>query len=342
MSHSTKNNIDSDHKQCLIVSRLKEYWDLDSELIFVDGNIPDYNERDWLAKKLHRVIENDSCGLSHEIEAINFIEKRSNRYRRELAAKLNKLHSVQEDENYWGILLDSWLINFLSVVYDKTHKLKRAVKNFPNAFIYANEQLFEPPLDARSFLWGSRTEEFNQYIYSEISALMKVKIIRFNEFSTLQPIEIERKKIKSIVAKTIFLPVTMRWLTKLTQPTLVLDGYFSLKDALLITLCSKGKVLILPSLYFLPKLVNINQTNKEIRSQLIVKEYDFIDIVTNKIIVKCFPKSFLENYSANRKKIISLAKNISTIGTAICMSSNDVYKLLASEIRNLGGDLLGF
>jgi putative transferase (TIGR04331 family) len=333
-------------KKCLIVSRLKEFWDVNAELIFIDESIPDFLERETLANQPYQILENIWCNLDYEKNSICFVQEKVDRYRKELTDILNHLHDVQESETYWGIILDSWLIHFLSVVHDRMNKVQFVMDRFPGVYILAADIPYDPPVDAWSINRESTGEKFNQYIYAEIATLFGMETVTVKSEIHSWHEGDERVKLGGLRGglRKILMPMLrplFRLLVRITRPTLIIDGYFAWKDAVFIGIRSIGRVMILSS-EFLPKTVAISNIDRKMRSQLILKEEDDFDKAVNKALGSFFPKNFMEGFKANKKLAINLVKDIQVIGTAVCMHTNDLYKLLAAEVKSMGGKLLGF
>ena len=168
------------NEKCLVVTRLKDTWDLKSELWFVEQSVIDFNELENLNKIRHLIVDNIWCDPNYESQAITFIEKKAIEYRKELSKALNKLHRTNNSEVYWGILLDSWLVNLLSVAYDRLNKINYAMTDSPQIYIKSGYGWGrKPPSSSWAFMYDTQGDQFNQYIYVEASRLLGIRVEEF-------------------------------------------------------------------------------------------------------------------------------------------------------------------
>lgn len=326
--------------KCLVVSQLKDTWDLNAELIFINDSVVDFCCLDELKAINHLVLENQWDSLKYEVESVNFVENKVSRYRRELAVILNDIHNVRHEESYWKIILDAWLISFLSVALDRYNKVVFAQSLYPSAVIKeSNSTINLPPKDAWQFALDFQTDEFNQYVYVEaarIVGMQTIGVVGKSECGVNQANKSNRNTtVKWAIKKilTIFL--------KVRNPTLILDSYFKPEDIIQIFLKSWGKVLMIPSRLLLEGDARSNEKGFD-RELLCVEELDRFDGFVNVLLKKCFPKSFLEDFSAILYCNNQWLKYVSVLGTATCIRSSDAYKIAAAELAKRGGRLLGF
>ena len=120
---------------CLVISNYKVCWDTNSKLAFISNNIPDYLDAEWLKTIDHVVLDGPWESQEYRRKGREFVVERVDYYRKELFPILNSALGLKYSEKTWGILLDSWLLHFLSVVYDRLNKLENAKEKLGNIFI---------------------------------------------------------------------------------------------------------------------------------------------------------------------------------------------------------------
>jgi len=184
-------------------------------------------------------------------------------------------------------------------------------------------------------------DEFNQYVYVRAANLLGLRVKKTNKKNNFRiNKEIPHKRNSRLGEKIIksFLAAII----KIRKPVLILDGYFKNKDALRIFFYSLGRVAIVPSRFI---TTNIEQGDSNLtlnRSSLCIQEKDQFDMFVNLLLQTSFPKSFFEDFQAILTKNSNWLGQISVLGTATCIRSNDNYKIAAAELNRKGGTLLGF
>jgi len=329
-----------DAPKCLVVSQLRDTWDFSSGLIFINESVVDYCCLDEFESIEYSVLENCWNTLSYETDAAIIVEEKVNRYRKELAVILNSTHQVNNNESYWGVILDAWLINFLSVALDRFNKIAFANTLHPTAYIKETKTVIHlPPKNAWEFMDNFQTDEYNQYVYIEAAKLHGMKVIEsgngIEHSLNRSNIYTENSLIKNILTKTLNLYLSLR------NPTLIIDGYFKPDDTLRIFAKSLGKVVIIPS-RFLLGVIPLEEEKPLDRNALSIKEIDTFDVFVNSLLKNCFPKSFFEDFNSIIENNNNWLENISVLGTATCIRSKDEYKIAAAELIKKGGELLGF
>ena len=123
------------NKICLVVSNCKSCWDTSSKLAFISRSTPDYLDADEIKATNHIILDGPWNSKEYHRKSQQFVIERVARYRRELAAVLNPALGIDYSEKAWGILLDSWLLHFTSVVHDRVNKLKNAQEKLGDIFL---------------------------------------------------------------------------------------------------------------------------------------------------------------------------------------------------------------
>ncbi|MES9905362.1 MAG: LIC12162 family protein [Sedimenticola sp.] len=337
------------NKSCLAVTRIKECWDADGSVVFLDAGVIDYNDKDCLDNVDYKVLESCRNDDQYYIEIHDFVNKRISRYRDELSVILNDFHGVGQDGRYWGILLDIWLLHFLTVIFDRTLNIKNAQSQAANIYVkhVKLERIFFQT--SSDFIQQCQADVFNQYLYAEAADVLSVEVRDYGSPSHELNLPNDRAKCESLMVrlkKRILVSgknaigIILRAWIKLISPVLILDGYFSKKDAFAILLRSVGRVVIAPSAIVFNKQSS-KKYNEEARLRLKVRVFDCYDELANRVLGKCFPASFFENYN---RIIVGMSdfESVPVLGSAIGLASNDAYKILAGNLISKGGLLLGF
>ena len=334
---------------CLAVSRVKACWDTNAKIAFVSEGVVDFLDEEWLKTIDCHTINGPWATLNYQTDIYSFVIERLPRYRKELSIILNDIHGVNYGTKYWGFILDSWLLHFLTVIYDRVAKLENANKHLDNVYIRSlrmSEICFDTTKD---FNIHCREEVFNQFLCAEIASVIGIKVDKaefisdqydFDKKGSNKKVSVSiYKKYVVALSKLIIRPLFSVWI-KIRSPVLIVDGYFSKKDAVRIMLRSFGGiVIILPELFF--QRVPTVEKNNKLRVGLNVNDNDKYDKVANKLFSSCFPKSFLENYSVLNESMSGFS-GLTVIGSATGFYFNDQYKILAGKVINAGGKVIGF
>lgn len=278
----------------------------------------------------------DKSTIHYEINAIKSIESRVKRYSVELGFELNKFHNLNWSERAWDIILNAWLVNAVSTIYDvyQTHgpykKKLESRCNSPNS-------LCMPPNTSEEFIYMSQSTELNHLIKNALMG--KLCFCQYN------------KKHNSVSLGSIlragyqFFFLLSNWAVRLSiytfKPVVLIGATFKRLDALRIMVRSRLKVFVLPTkICFGISRSKVSKTAD--RSKFRVRNEDGFDEFFNSLIHLILPRSYVEEFSVIRKEFGFLSKNSPAIGSAIGLRIDDRYKIVAAGIVENGGHLLGF
>jgi putative transferase (TIGR04331 family) len=329
------------NKICLVVSNCKSCWDTSSKLAFISDSTPDYFDADELKSINHIILDGPWKSQEYHCKSQQFVVERVTRYRKELASVLNSGLGIDYSEKAWGILLDSWLLHFASVVHDRVNKLKNAQEKLGDIFLKCLREDLQPMSTTLEFLTNCNKDPFNQRLFCDVAKAIGVKVENCADSFPEDEYFSNRTERESLTSK-IYSMVSpfFRWWIQYRKPLVIVEGFFPFKKALLILFRSFGKVLIIPSRMFLERLPGL-QKNGPLRNLLKVTEEDEYDFVANKLFSKLFPLSLLEGLMGYSGKISKLDA-IPVLGTAGGFYTNEEYKILASRVIENGNKIIGF
>jgi putative transferase (TIGR04331 family) len=329
------------NKICLVVSNCKSCWDTSSKLVFVSDSTPDYRDTEWLKTINHAILEGPWKSMEYHYKSQQFVVERVTRYRKELASVLNSILGVDYSEKAWGILLDSWLLHFTSVVHDRVNKLQNAQEKLGDIFLKCLTEDTQPMSTTLEFVSNCYKDPFNQQLFCDVAKVIGIKVENCTDSfpeDEYFPNKTERGSLKNKVYSMVS-PI-FRWWVQFRKPLVIVDGFFSSRKAALILLRSFGRVLIIPGRMFLEKLPGL-QKNESLRNLLKVTEKDEYDFVANKLFLKYFPLSLLEGIRGYSEKISKLGV-MPVLGSAGGFYFNEEYKILASRVIESGNKVIGF
>ena len=96
-----------------------------------------------------------------------------------LTSSLNKIHNTNENSNYWRVIINPWLISYLTVLYSRWESFRIFFSNNKNKKFYSYLLSISDadlvPNNHYDFWIKQQTDEWNHIIFKRIGAFLKVK-----------------------------------------------------------------------------------------------------------------------------------------------------------------------
>ena len=318
-------------KYYLITSLSKLNYKKGSNLLFLDHYIYKYYPKEKLKKYNSFVSNSLNSVFKHKSKEQDFEKKRVSVYRKQLSNILNKIHKTSFSESYWGIILDFWLYTIISVTKYKYNFIKKTKKNFSN--VWCKKVKFSKIyFDTKSFRKDVHiNHKLHQYISFIVAQKVGIGIINKNNFNRSNKEKFFKDEISLKSFFTNLINYFFRLYIIFIKPTLIIDGYFGIKNSIKIFLRSYGKILFLTSdLFFFKKNYDI-RIDYNLRSLIRIKENDKFDEIFNSLILQLLPISYLEGFDQFQKENKYLSNVIPNIGSAIG-HTNDKFKFLTANM----------
>ena len=86
----------------------------------------------------------------------------------DLQPTLNRVHNCEYSVRYWHIVIGPWLIQFLSVFYDRYTLVNQVIEHEPNISFGATKDSFITPRNTYEALKLAETNQFNQQIIRDL------------------------------------------------------------------------------------------------------------------------------------------------------------------------------
>tara|TARA_X000001036_G_scaffold440020_1_gene493777 strand:+ start:2358 stop:4082 length:1725 start_codon:yes stop_codon:yes gene_type:complete len=265
-----------------------------------------------------------------------FLKKRILRYRKELTIKLNKIHKLSYDKNYWGIILDKYLFIILQEILCDKKTIEKFLKKKKNFTVHKELIKIDKINSLNDFLRFESKENFSKLIKSKIISFIKPETSNKFKYKIIKLNNKKNNLINFIFKKIISLII------KFFNPILLVNVYFGKYKSLRIILKSFGKILIVNERLMFDVNFKEYKYDKNLRKKIQVSPKDDFDKIFNEINRILFPGSFLENFNQNLRKIKYYQQHLKNLGTGMCLNNNDQYKLLAAEMQNEKGKLISF
>lgn len=316
----------------LALTSADQYWDIDYEAILYLG--------EW-CKTFHKEEE-----INQNITTLPYIwdsnEKMSlavaktdliyNRVFTILYRRLNQIHSLDKNEDFWNTLLMPWLLPYVQVIYDRYSHLREAKENYVGVYtITMSEDCYLTPSTPSELSSSTQIDLFNQQIFSQI--LSYTQMIPFERRGTLRKNKFRYINMKSNFKNKIlsFISSTMNRLLA-SEFILVSSPYFKtnkLISYLRIMICSKFKFV------FDDLLVDFSSDavpDLKLREDLACKvenEFDSLVLFTLKYN---FPILLLEGFKEFSEKVNKeITYDPSIIYSANSLHWNDTFRYFVAK-----------
>ena len=96
-----------------------------------------------------------------------------------LTSSLNKIHNTNENSNYWRVIINPWLISYLTVLYSRWESFRIFFSNNKKKKFYSYLLSISDadlvPNNHYDFWIKQQTDEWNHIIFKRIGAFLKVK-----------------------------------------------------------------------------------------------------------------------------------------------------------------------
>lgn len=144
-------------KNCLATTGISATWDFDSHLVFLGHWCTSGNE-ELLENIAYEILPSPWKPALKIKESEDFCERIYTEVFPALSDYLNSLHNLSYPQKYWQVLIGPWLINFISVIYDRYNRIEDAFTRIPNLYTYVlPERLCDlsslDTFDSLSFEW---------------------------------------------------------------------------------------------------------------------------------------------------------------------------------------------
>jgi len=268
------------------------------------------------------------------------IKKKLLSYRNQLSFQFNLIHKTNNNQEYWGILIDTFLYNLVTEIYRNFFFLKNIKKKYKNIL----------NLNFNSNNYVKDTQNFIEYIHRYPEAHEYIKGVTAEQLGIHTVYDKKKYKInvtkknnyKNFNIKFTLIKFVILFYLFLRRPFLITDPVLKIKDIIIIFIKSFGKIIFLKSAYIFFDDQNIVKKNSFSRRFLKVKEKDLIDKIFNILAPELMPISFVEKYNFFKKQSIYLSNHIKGLGTFHQLYADDIFKIFAAEVKKSKKKLVSF
>lgn len=349
-------------KNFLVTTGLIDTWEFEENNFLLGRWCEFYEFSDFEEKKFNKKIlkkdniikSNIDHWANHEKrnKYYEYLEKKVEYLLEVISEKLSAIHNVNENKEYWRVVVYGWLHQYATIIFDKWEIIKIFFEKNKTEKFYSNfislKDLDFVPKNHQDFGNIILEDEWNHMIILRLFyflniqnlSLLEKKRINFKK-KTLQTLR-QNSSITTYVLKLIDSMISK--LAFKFNKIILESFYFPKKEYLKICLRCK----LIPSRYSNIFEFNIKENNplndnkriefKNLLSKVHAKD-KFIQFLLQNIH-KDIPKSYLENFDAIKKKNLPFAKKRKTIFSMHSVFMNDYFKIYLAETKKVGSKFI--
>ena len=106
-----------------------------------------------------------------------YIKKTTEKIIKILSKKLNKIHNLKENNNYWGLIIYPWVFHYVSSIYDRWETIRIFLKSNRSKVYYTYQleikENYLIPKNHNDFINNTFTDEWNHLIFLRIIKYLK-------------------------------------------------------------------------------------------------------------------------------------------------------------------------
>jgi putative transferase (TIGR04331 family) len=321
----------------LATTGISEIWDLESEKLLLLGPwcmFGENNRKRSIDRALYMIPTPWKPPYKIK-EAADYCENVYETVMPGLGRALNSVHGTEYPVRYWRILLGRWLINFISVFYDRYKRIEKALERFPDLYTHVLPKERCKPFthDTYDFL-GIKIEEhyYNLMLFSLIAYELcpeNIEVINLERESRMNT----RPVISSWRRKNF--NKLMGLLSFFTDSPVVLCDMYHLVPSDMLSLVFEGGFKTFRFMHFEPMKSFLKDSySQKVRNAVELSEAGdrFVSLL-QRVIPEAVPICYMENYDIykNNVKLIRKADSVKMVGSAIGWAFNEKFKFFAAE-----------
>ncbi|MGC6367713.1 MAG: LIC12162 family transferase [Candidatus Marinamargulisbacteria bacterium] len=258
-----------------------------------------------------------------------------------LKNKLNRIHSVSQSQDYWNVLLGSWAISYISVVYYRFNAIQNLSKIIPDwETELLTEDSFVVPNNYTDYLsLVMNSDEYNHQLYTQIIAFLGFKfekkkvVIDSKHHHKINPIN-PSFKVRLINS---FNYILVKFANIFSNRVVFLDIYIPYKLLFKSFFKSKGRFVI-----YKPKksLIRGTSVNHDLRKCLLDNNpeelHPLIKLLVH-LLPQNLPKAFLEDFKYYESYVkCNFPKHPASVFTSTGLYSNEYTRFWLAQLKMQG------
>ena len=319
-------------------------WKKDERILFLGGWCKLHSRRDDWAQLDYEVLPyhwDDRNLLYHDYKYLSDVYER---YLKEIAERLNFLHSITYSLRSWRIVIGPWLRYFVDTLYDRYLSITAAADSgkVTSTWILETDPVEWIPRDFEQCMYFQKvSDQWNHFIYGEIIKKLNgfpYLVIKTKNISSYgNTVKNKELTLKKVLKKAI--SIYHNNIPDRFNSCVFAQTYFDIKSLIKLQI-SLGQI---PYLYSPPFSLTDNiEPDMDIRKQLnISKSSNEFEKILACLIPFYIPLVYLEGFSQLRAKALSvLPEKPKVIYTEIGFNFNELLKVNAAECTDKGSKFL--
>ena len=345
-------------KNFLVTAGIKETWEF-HEKNFLLGEWCKFNFQEEGSPE-QKILENTTT-IKNEyhfsdgekrIKDYKYLKNKIEYLLEVISEKLSKIHKVDENKEYWRVIIFNWLSEYTTTIYNRWESIRIFFERNNSEKFYSNfimlDDLNYIQENHANFMKITQKDEWNHMIF--------LRILNFLNFSNLSLIEKKNNinkmgSLDTFKANSLISPIRLidNIISKIAFKfnNIIFESFYFPKKEF-IKICLRCR--LIPSKYlnffdFKVKNNILSEVNNKKRIELknlftnIESQDKFIQFLLLNIY-RDMPKSYLENFNAIKKKISPLAKEKKVIFSMYSLERNDNFKIYIAETKKVGSKLI--
>jgi len=331
----------ADRSVFIALTACESLWDLKHpSMIFLNEGVQRYSRQNiwkkYSVQLLHSPLQ-DSYTFK---KANSTIKKAVPVFTRLLGMQLNSIHQRRYSQAYWDVLLGSWAVHYITIIYDRYVSIKHIIKTYNNwETILLAYNSFSTPDNFKSFLDDVvNSDVYNHQLYTQIVEYLgygfekKSVDVEFKKAKNPQSLH-WAGKIKQMVWNciTFILNKSAKWFS---SRVLFMDAY--IPDKLLLSLFIKSRGRCIPIKYQGSLRID-SQVDSDMREKLryfgeSVSD-PFITLLIHLLPIN-MPKAFLEDFQYYEHKVkIEFPQHPQCIVTSLGLYTNEYSRFWLAQMK---------
>ena len=282
----------------LATTALSELWENDQEIIFLGHWCIKYSKNNNYGHIKNNILINPVDNKKIRERSYNYCVETYKKIIKILSQELNYINGVNEDEEYWKIIIGDWLFRYIQIVYERYLCLQHAYNEYPELYtniIGTKDYLYVK--DNEEFLNLCTSDYYNLQLYSQIIdwlGLEAKQVHHISKNNTKRYLNKKKKFLKNTIKSLkFFLLYKTNILFNKNSDIFILEN--DIKNIIGNKLLKDKKVTKFIQPQFICK--SKNKINKEdrIRFKKKISEDRFHNLIFN-MLEFCLPMDFAENF----------------------------------------------
>ena len=322
------------------------FWDTSKPIVFLGEWCLRYSRRPFWQHLEGHLLKGPFDNSESLNEAYRFIGDLYEELLPILGLALNKFHETHYSTRYWRIVIGPWFYMYITVLFDRYHCLKQAIRLYPNfKTICLSEDSFVTPSSTLEFAQLSRTDSYNLQIYTRILSKLGKKYPQ-KSIPKSQNTSDQSDIVSSFKHKLISLILgPLRLFADFASPSVFLhNSYFPRIYEIKLACKSHGRILSNLVLKFGSSKPSSNSRSCRSRTNLdfTASEASEFEACLSSMLPLDIPKCFIEDfrgiYNSSR---VGYPRHVKALMSANSWYFEETFKQYAAICSEQGSLLLG-